>query len=65
MTDVNRLRERVLDLQRHFGLLGGDVEKIVTTTEKIAGRGRKIESLELDEARPKTVAANGGATLPL
>jgi DNA recombination protein RmuC len=64
MTDVNRLRERVLDLQRHFGLLSGDVEKIVTTTEKIAGRSRKIENLELEEPRGKTVAANGGATQP-
>jgi DNA recombination protein RmuC len=50
MVDVNRLKERVLDLQRHFGLLGTDVEKILTSTDKITSRGRKIENLELGDA---------------
>ena len=36
LTDVGRLKERVLDFQKHFGLLGTDVEKIVTSTDKIA-----------------------------
>ncbi len=48
MQDVNRLRERVLDLQRHFGLANTDVEKILTSTEKIAGRGRRIENLDIE-----------------
>jgi len=52
LSDVNRLKDRVLDLQKHFGLLGGDIEKIVTSTEKIASRGQKIEALELDQAPP-------------
>jgi DNA recombination protein RmuC len=59
MTDVNRLKERVLDFQKHFGLLGGDVEKIVTSTDKIASRGRRIEDLDLEEGQGKTIAANG------
>ncbi|MBC8049324.1 MAG: DNA recombination protein RmuC, partial [Chitinophagales bacterium] len=46
--DVNRLRERVLDMQRHYGQLGEDVEKILTSSDKIASRGRKIEALEFD-----------------
>jgi hypothetical protein len=53
----------VLELQRHFGLIGADVEKIVTSTEKIAARGRRIEELDLGEAeaRPAAVkSANGG-----
>jgi DNA recombination protein RmuC len=59
MTDVARLKERVLDFQKHFGLLGGDVEKIVTSTDKIASRGHKIENLDLEEGKVKTLAANG------
>ena len=68
MDDMGRLRERVLDLQRHFGQANGDIEKILTSSERIAGRGRKIETLEFEgEAQ----AAIGGdrvappaATLP-
>jgi DNA recombination protein RmuC len=51
LSDVTRLMGRVLDFQKHFGLLGSDVDKIVTSSEKIAGRGRRIEALEFDQAR--------------
>ena len=59
--DVNRLKDRVLDFQKHFGLLGGDVEKILTSTEKIANRGKKIGALEFDKGMPEDVpsASNG------
>ena len=59
MIDVSRLKERVLDFQKHFGLLGGDVEKILTSTDKIAVRGRKIEDLDLEEGQGKALIANG------
>jgi DNA recombination protein RmuC len=52
MEDTGRLRERVLDLQRHFGQANADIEKIITSSERIAARGRKIEGLEFDEAPP-------------
>jgi DNA recombination protein RmuC len=66
MTDVGRLKERVLDFQKHFGLLGGDVEKILTSTDKIASRGRKIEDLDLQEGQGKPLIANGTTgTLPV
>jgi DNA recombination protein RmuC len=52
MQDVNRLRERVGDLQRHFGLANTDLEKILTSADKIASRGRKIESLDLESNAP-------------
>jgi DNA recombination protein RmuC len=61
MQDVNRLRERALDLQRHFGMASTDVEKILTSTEKIASRGRRIENLDL-EASGAPVIANGDAS---
>lgn len=50
--DMARFRERVLDLQRHFGQANGDIEKILTSSEKIAKRGAKIETLDFAEAPP-------------
>jgi DNA recombination protein RmuC len=47
--DVARLRDRVLDFQRHFGQLGPDLEKILTSSDKIASRGRLIEGLEVED----------------
>jgi DNA recombination protein RmuC len=55
MDDMGRFRERVLDLQRHFGQANQDIEKILTSSERIAQRGRKIENLEFDEPAPAQV----------
>ncbi len=49
MDDVHRLRERVLNLQKHFGQSQKDIEQVLTSSDKISGRGRKIEQLEFDE----------------
>jgi hypothetical protein len=49
MDDMGRFRERVLDLQRHFGQANQDIEKILTSSDKIAQRGRKIETLEFED----------------
>ncbi|MGE3529179.1 MAG: DNA recombination protein RmuC [Methyloceanibacter sp.] len=49
MDDMGRFRDRVLDLQRHFGKAHEDIEKILTSSDKITKRGRKIESLEFDD----------------
>jgi DNA recombination protein RmuC len=48
MDDMGRLRERVLDLQRHFGQANHDIEKILTSSERVASRGHKIETLEFE-----------------
>ena len=50
MDDVNRMHDRVLDLQRHFGQAGKDIEKIVISSEKISKRGTKIEQVEFGDA---------------
>ena len=55
MDDMGRFRERVLDLQRHFGQTNQDIEKILTSSERIAQRGRKIETLELEDGAPAAV----------
>ncbi len=49
MDDVHRLRDRVLKLQAHFGQAGKDIELVLTSSEKITSRGRKIETLDFDE----------------
>jgi DNA recombination protein RmuC len=58
--DMGRLRERVLDLQRHFGQANQDIEKILTSSERIAARGHKIESLEFEGDSPGAVEGGHG-----
>ncbi|HKA65957.1 MAG TPA: DNA recombination protein RmuC [Methyloceanibacter sp.] len=58
MEDMGRLRERVLDLQRHFGQANEDIEKILTSSERITSRGHRIESLEFEGDGAN--GANGG-----
>ena len=61
MEDTVRLRERVLDLQRHFGQANADIEKILTSSEKVTARGRKIEALEFEEAAQAAEIEHEGA----
>src|SRR3990170_8852269 len=61
MDDMGRFRERVLDLQRHFGQANQDIEKILTSSERIAARGNKIENLDFEDDAPKMVE---GAAAP-
>jgi DNA recombination protein RmuC len=63
MEDMGRLRERVLDLQRHFGQANQDIEKILTSSERIASRGNRIESLEFEGEGVS--AAEGNRVAPL
>jgi len=48
MGDLNRLRERVLNLQKHFGQANEDVAQILISADKVAKRGGRIETLEFD-----------------
>ena len=66
MEDMGRFRERVLDLQRHFGQANGDIEKILTSSERITARGHRIENLEFEEPAPVTEIAhqNGAPASP-
>jgi DNA recombination protein RmuC len=59
MDDMGRLRERVLDLQRHFGQANQDIEKILTSSERIASRGSKIESLDFEGEAASAIKSNG------
>ncbi len=63
MDDMGRLRERVLDLQRHFGQANQDIEKILTSSERIASRGNKIEALDFEGEAASAIKSNGVAPL--
>jgi DNA recombination protein RmuC len=61
LEDVGRLKERVVDLQKHFGSANSDLEKLNLSAEKIVKRGLRIESLDLEEpvsTAPKLVSSN-------
>ncbi|QCI65198.1 DNA recombination protein RmuC [Phreatobacter stygius] len=62
LDDVSRLSDRVLNLQRHFGQAHDDLGQILTSADKIAKRGGRIEALEFDEP---PASAEALAKLPL
>jgi DNA recombination protein RmuC len=47
--DLGRLRERVLNLQKHFGQASEDIAQILISADKVAKRSGRIETLEFDE----------------
>lgn len=58
LEDVGRLKDRVGDLQKHFGLANADLEKLTISAGKVTSRALRIESLDLEEER------QAGAALP-
>jgi DNA recombination protein RmuC len=48
LADLGRLRERVVKLERHFGMANEDIRQILISSEKIEKRGTRIEELEFD-----------------
>ena len=63
LEDVSRLKDRVLDLQRHFGQANSDLEKLGVSADKISKRGLRIEQLDLEE--PPRISMVDGAKLRL
>ena len=49
VTDVQRLKDRVENLDKHFGQAEKDIEQIVISADKILSRGQKITEVEFDE----------------
>ncbi|WP_428032737.1 DNA recombination protein RmuC [Ancylobacter sp.] len=52
VADVIRLRDRVGALQKHFGQVNEDVAQALTSADKIARRGERIEQLEFEADGP-------------
>ena len=57
MEDLVRLDDRVQKLQSHFAAAQRDVEQIVTSSDKLAKRGQRIEALEFAVEEAPLVAA--------
>ena len=55
--DLNRLRDRVLKLQKHFGDVNEDVRQILISADKIEKRAGRIE--ELDFSKTDAARRNG------
>ena len=49
MDDIDRLHDRVLNLQKHFGQANEDVRQILISAEKVEKRGTRIREVEFDE----------------
>ena len=64
MDDLGRLRERVLNLQKHFGQASEDVAQILISADKVTKRGGRIETLEFDEPPAEGPPADSGAARP-
>jgi DNA recombination protein RmuC len=65
MGDIERLRDRVLKLQQHFGRASEDVGQILISADKIVKRGGRIEALEFEgEEAPREARTAIPAPLP-
>ena len=49
INDVQRLRDRVENLDKHFGQASKDIAQIITSADKILNRGEKIAQVEFDD----------------
>lgn len=50
--DVNRLDERVGNLQKHFNQIGEDVRQIRISTDKVTKRAERIDEIQLGDDSP-------------
>ena len=64
MNDLGRLRERVLNLQKHFGQANEDVAQILISADKVAKRGGRIEIARVRRRRSAARPCDPGATRP-
>jgi DNA recombination protein RmuC len=49
MDDVGRLRDRALNLQKHFVQASDDIAQVLISADKVGKRGARIEALEFEE----------------
>lgn len=61
MDDINRLSDRVINLQKHFAQASRDVEQILVSSEKVARRGSRIENMDFEDS---SVASGGSVAEP-
>ena len=60
--DVIRLRDRITNLEKHFGQANGDIRQILVSTDKIVSRGERIQEVEFaDEPQTADILPGPGA----
>ena len=52
VADVNRLRDRVENLDKHFGQANTDIKQILISADKIVSRGERIQDVEFGDEPP-------------
>ena len=57
LDDVGRMKDRVGDLKRHFEMANTDLDKLGISTDRIAKRAMKIESMDVE---PTAIESGGG-----
>ena len=62
--DVGRLDKRVGNLQRHFDQAGEDIRAIRISSDKVMGRGERIQEMELGDETEVTELAAAAAEVP-
>jgi DNA recombination protein RmuC len=62
--DLNRLRDRVLKLQTHFGQANEDVRQILISADRIEKRAGRIEGLDFSKAEAPIESSPLMASLP-
>jgi DNA recombination protein RmuC len=64
MGDIERLHDRVLNLQKHFGQANEDLKQILISAEKVEKRAARIQDVEFEGEQPAPMAAVIPAPLP-
>ncbi|GGO34871.1 DNA recombination protein RmuC [Gemmobacter aquaticus] len=59
--DVERLGDRVSNLDRHFGLAARDLDEIRISAEKAGKRARRLDNFDFEELAPETPTMIGAA----
>lgn len=63
--DVERLTERVGNLDRHFGQAARDIEDIKVSADKAGKRARRLDNVDFEELAPETDPGIGAAVVRL
>jgi DNA recombination protein RmuC len=61
VTDVSRMRDRVENLEKHFGNVNTDIKQIVISADKIVERGERIQSVEFGKEQSAQIIPGPGA----
>ena len=59
VADVNRLRDRVENLDKHFGQANTDIKQILISADKIVSRGERIQDVEFGDEPPSAEVLPG------